>query len=350
MKNYLFIAFACIITTYSYAQTSVQDGDWTNPSTWDCNCIPYPFLSPLDITINHVVTANIHDGINNLDGRTYFNGGSLTIGSNGTLLQMGEGDLFLNNSTTVINGILDMRRIAVSQGSAIYNGVIQNCDSLWNDSCNVVNNGVITTYDYNVYTNGSTTNNGTINVTNNMLIQGEYNNTPSGSITIAVDFSNLNTTGGRALYTNNGTHVVGNNFLNATNDTIKGTGIICIGNLSTNQGTVLGTQTISTPTSSFSVNLGFVAPTVTFNNNCLVNLSELKSNPYSVSPNPFSQEIEIDGVTDEISIQIISVQGTIVKELIYYPGQNIDLIELDKGVYFIKINDALNSTIKVIKE
>jgi len=350
MKSYFSIAFVCLITSLSFAQTSVQDGDWTNPSTWDCNCVPLPFISPLNITINHTVTANIHDAINNLDGRTYFEGGSLTIGPNGTLLQMGEGDLFLHNTTTLIDGKLDMRRVAVTKGSAIYNGIIQNCDSLWNDSCLVVNNGIITAYDYQVYEHGNVINNGNINITNNMNIQGEYLNSTTGSINVAVDFSNLNSFGGRALFTNNGTHVVANNFLNATNDTIKGDGYICIGNLSTNQGTILDNQTISTPTSGFSVNTGYIASTVVFNNNCTASLNEVNYTPYSVYPNPTKESIELRGVKNQTHIQIISLQGKIVLDFTYHPGQKIDFSELEKGIYFIKINDPSSSPLKVIKK
>ena len=174
MKNLITFIIGCAITSSLFAQTSVQDGNWTDPSTWDCNCVPIPYLSALDIVVNHVVVANFYDPINSLDGRTFFSGGSLTIGANGTLQQMGEGDLYLENATTIVDGILDMRRVAVVQGSAIYNGIVQNCDSLWSDSCNVINNGTITAYDHQVYDAGTMTNNGTINITNNMNIQGEY--------------------------------------------------------------------------------------------------------------------------------------------------------------------------------
>lgn len=333
---YLTLLGMCFFTTN--AQTSVQDGNWMSPTTWDCTCVPDPYNNVLDITVDHTVTADF------FDGSTYFNGGSLTIGASGSLIQSGNGDLFMKDATTLVEGTLDMRRIAIENGSATYNGVIQNCDSLWNDSGTVVNNGTITAFDHQVYNIGSMTNNGTIMITNNMNIMGEYTNSSTGVIHISNDFSNANTLGGRALYTNDGEHIIYQDFINTTNDTIQGTGTICIGSLSTNQGTILGTVEFTTSTGSFSVNTGTVESSVVMvAGSCgFTGINEPSQNELNVFPNPFVDVLSIEGVNIK-SIQVIDINGKLVHS-IKSNTNSIDLSSLQAGTYFLKITDTNDAT------
>lgn len=313
-----------------------------NPTTWDCLCVPNPFFTAIDITINHTVTADVNSG------GLYFEGGTLTVGANGTLLQSGDGDLLVHNGVTIVNGTLDMRRIAIVGGTGTYNGTIQNCDSLWNDSSVVVNNGMVTCYDHQVYTAGEMTNTGTIRMTNNMNIQGEYTNSSSGIIYIDNDFSNANTFGGRALYTNNGDHQIANNFINTVNDTLKGTGTICIGNLSTNEGKVLGSLTISTPSGGFTLNTGFVGSSVGFNtNSCSLGSIENQVNWIKIYPNPFIDFIKIESANGSREIELYDINGRLVQLLIPNKGA-VDLSNLENGVYFIKLNAEDGSILKKI--
>ncbi len=342
MKNSTLLFILSFFVSFSNAQTSVQDGNWTDPATWDCNCVPAPYLpGAINVTVNHNVVADIYDVINSLSGRTYFDGGSLTIGANGKLIQTGEGDLYMYNATLLVSGTLDMRRVAVNKGTATYDGIVQNCDSLWSDSSTVVNNGIITTLDHSIGQMGVMTNNGTINITNNMNIQGEYINSSTGIIKNYVDFSNFNVFGNRAKYTNDGEHYIGNNFFNGTNDTIQGNGLICISNLSTNQGTVLGGMTISTPTSSFSLNTGLVANTVSFNNNsCVASITEIEEDKYTVFPNPFQNILTIDGLEANTNIYVFSLDGKQIYQGKTSASNTIELKDLKKGIYFLKIGNS----------
>ena len=334
MKYFYLLVLTAIVSQFTLAQTSIQDGNWNNPTSWDCACVPNAFSSSLNIVVNHSITADF------AGGSTYFTGGTLTIGASGSLIQTGPGDLYMDNATTTVNGTLDMRRIAIEGGSAVYNGTIQNCDSLWNDNSDVVNNGVITTFDHQVYEAGSMTNNGTITITNDMNIMGEYVNSTSGEIMIERDFSNANLLGGRALYTNNGSHIIFRNFLNAANDTIKGTGYICIGNASTNQGKVLGTLTIETPSGSFTLNPGFVGPSVNFTaGNCGLSLIESNTFEWLVYPNPFVDIVTIIGENGLVSAEIIDINGKVVFND-ETGSQSINLEHLDQGNYFLKLLDT----------
>ena len=331
-----------LIGLTSFSQTSVQNGNWQDPTTWDCLCVPNPFFSAITVTVNHTVTVDINGG------GLYFEGGSLTIGPNGTLLQSGVGDLYMHNATTLVNGTLDMRRVAISGGTADYSGIIQNCDSLWNDSSTVFNSGTITCYDHQVYTMGEMTNSGTINITNNFNIQGKYMNSTSGVILNAVDFSNANTFGGRAIYTNNGSHEIGNNFINTVNDTIQGTGSFCIGNLSTNEGKVLGTVTFTTSGGSFSLNTGFVAPSVNFlTGACSVSVSENELDGISVYPNPFNDFLTIKGFNSYMQIDLLDLNGRIIKSELT-SDTTLDLTAIESGIYLLRISSADKSTVRKI--
>ena len=346
MKKIYFTVVGLFIGLTSFAQTSVQNGNWMNPTTWDCTCIPNVFSSALNITINHTVVGDFNSG------GIYFSGGSLTIGPNGTLMQTGPGDLYMDNATTLVNGTLDMRRIAIEGGTATYNGTIQNCDSLWNDNSVVINNGTVTCYDHQVAENGDMTNNGSIHMTNNMNIQGKYTNSASGTLVVDIDFSNANTVGGRAFYINNGDHQIANDFLNATNDTIQGTGTFCIGGLSTNQGKILGTITFTLTGGAFSVNSGFVAPSVNFiDGSCALSIVENKEAAVSLYPNPFSSIINLSGLNNISKIEILNLNGQVVNSK-STSTSFIDLSNLENGIYMMRITTSNNKIIlkKIVKE
>lgn len=332
MKNVYLVLIGLFIQLNMYSQTSTQDGNWMNPTTWDCFCVPDPYSNSIDIVIEHTVTADF------FGGNTYFSGGSLEITSTGSLIQTGAGNLFMKNAITTVSGTLDMRRIAIENGSAVYNGIIQNCDSLWNDSCTVINNGIATAYDHQVYKSGDFINNGTLKITNNMNIMGDYTNSISGIIDVTKDFSNLDIIGNGAIYTNNGSHNIGEDFINASNDTIKGNGTFCIRGLSTNQGVIEETVDFSTPTSSFNVNTGTVASSVTFTSGSC-NFSESNSKPsFSVNiyPNPVQNSIYIYCSLPINEISIIDINGKAVLKQQLSSNQ-IDLSTLKSGIYFIKI-------------
>ncbi|MFT5479241.1 MAG: hypothetical protein ACI9NN_000192, partial [Bacteroidia bacterium] len=53
-------------------------------------------------------------------------------------------------------------------------------------------------------------------------------------------------------------------------------------------------------------------------------------------PNPASQHISFKGLTNEMDVQIYTVNGLLAKESFVTPGSSIDISELSQGVYFIR--------------
>lgn len=99
----LFVALAFFSNATNYS--SVQNGNWMNPTTWTPVGIPLPGDN---ITISHVVTMD-----------TSFAYTSGTISVSGSLIQDAFGrDLWLNGSTAQFqnNGIVTLDRILVSSG------------------------------------------------------------------------------------------------------------------------------------------------------------------------------------------------------------------------------------------
>ena len=85
-----------------------------------------------------------------------------------------------------------------------------------------------------------------------------------------------------------------------------------------------------------------------FNNTCTASIDEVQQINYIAYPNPFEQTIQIEGIEKESLVQIISLQGLIIKEFTYQPGQDIDFNQIENGVYFFRINGA--STLRIVKK
>lgn len=68
-------------------------------------------------------------------------------------------------------------------------------------------------------------------------------------------------------------------------------------------------------------------------------------------PNPITSSFTISGIEKTIyNVQILNLQGQIVKELMHYDLEPISINSLTNGVYFVKINaNNASKTIKVIK-
>jgi len=129
----LFILFT--INIFGQTATSVANGDWTMPTTWDCMCVP---LNNYTITINHNVILNTDYAIT---------GGSLTIGTNGILSDNAPLRQFaINNVTTINNGKISIDRIAFYGGTITNNDSITNMNALYMDA-EMINNGVINDID-----------------------------------------------------------------------------------------------------------------------------------------------------------------------------------------------------------
>ena len=74
-------ASAAIVTLHGQVITSVQDGAWSDPATWDCNCVP---PVPAEMVVMHNV---------NLSGGLNFSP-SLTVLASGQLQQISPGYIY----------------------------------------------------------------------------------------------------------------------------------------------------------------------------------------------------------------------------------------------------------------
>ncbi len=169
----LFTALAVSWSWNSNAQTrtSVANGLFYFPTTWDCMCVPSPHTGE-SIVINHAVTLNNAIGVY---------GGSLTVNGSGSLTQDATPrDMHVNNSGSVtVHGSLTVDRLWVQNGS-------------------FVNNGTST---IRTFANEMTlSNSGTVNVPDSMYNVGTLTNSPSGTINVSTFYNdNVMNNGGQVL-------------------------------------------------------------------------------------------------------------------------------------------------------
>ncbi|HBX50990.1 MAG: hypothetical protein A2275_13215 [Bacteroidetes bacterium RIFOXYA12_FULL_35_11] len=153
-KIYFAVALLFILISVNAQNvTSVSNGNWLNPMTWSCMCIPVPGYTASSITINHQVV---------MDTSMVLPSGSITIGATGILSDDVSGrDLYVSGGTLINNGLLDIRYLYAQTGS------VTNNDSIHLKSLaslvTFTNNGNIYIPD-SMFLNGNFTNNGIINV------------------------------------------------------------------------------------------------------------------------------------------------------------------------------------------
>lgn len=152
-------------------RTSVANGLFYFPTTWDCMCVPSPHTGE-SIVINHAVTLNNAIGVY---------GGSLTVNASGSLTQDATPrDMHVNNNGSVF----------IQGGLTI--------DRLWVQSGNFENQGTST---IRTLANEMTlTNSSTINVADSLYNAGTLTNSPSGTINVSTFYNdNVMINGGQVL-------------------------------------------------------------------------------------------------------------------------------------------------------
>lgn len=164
-------------------RTSVANGLFYFPTTWDCMCIPSPHTGE-SIVINHAVTLNNAIGVY---------GGSLTINSSGSLTQDATPrDMHMNNGTLVNHGSLTIDRLWAqngsfdNQGTATIrtfaneddlnnDGITNVADSMYNDG--ILTNGASAVMNVSTfYNNNMLTNSGQILNVDSMTNSGTFTN------------------------------------------------------------------------------------------------------------------------------------------------------------------------------
>lgn len=336
-------------------RTTVANGNWLYPTTWDCTCYPMPTDN---IVVNHTVTLDT----------SWYSTASITVNSAGTITEgssLRQWAVYSGNFTN--HGFVNISRFSVTGGTftnndslrinlAFYaasnfinNGRIFDVDSFSNNgifknnaaaiiNCtlysnldSIINDGAITAFahtnfaksynsgqlNFNDFTNtGILVNSGTINfnnftnlstgtVQNNSLFNGtlDYLNigkfTVSNSATLRVanNFANADSAGSFAHFINNGYVEVGTHWYNS--DSVSGTGKFCIGDSTINSGIMSGSFDFcdNTPPASspyIDWNSGSIGPGITYClQPCNSGTSEIPTPKVILYPNPTTGNFEV---------------------------------------------------------
>lgn len=385
------------ILTNAATFTSTMNGDWASPFTWgETTTIP---LTGDEVIINHTVTitdAITVNGYWSTDGAN----ASITIGNNG-ILQTGTdilGIAILNGAIITNNGQLNMPQLGNYQGSFINNGtanfysLIYNLDNIENyggiqevdsfytsgvvnsyngsqiDADSLRNDGVFVnagdltpTYFYNsgqftndfgiscydVTNSGTFTNNYAILVQNDAINLGTFTNAAGAHINLTRNFSNVDSINHTALFINDGLFNIGNSWTNI--DTTRGSspGQINIEEDTYNSGFMKGDFMFCDNTLSVSVapfidyNTGVIAGTVRYCTDVAVN--EFQNTELSFYPNPANHILNISSAD---KIIITDITGKQVHNADTRNQSQIDISQLNKGIYFISLIKNQNTTVR----
>lgn len=398
MKKLLLLSFSFCSAVIGLSQqtiTSIANGNASNIFIWDCACIP---TFDDDIIINHKVNLDVDWAVNS--------GGSVTVGVNGELKQVGlrsvlvdgASSTFVNNGFTQINAvgvtngaqIKNYNHFSITQGLYVGNGstlinsnLMDGLDSLMTEG-DANNSGTIYTGNFlntgNFVSSGhidcdSIGNSGTFQQTAGSIEgtaignSGTYtlnagwmhardnwanieNFTINANGTLYCDMNLYNgdtLNGGVANLTNNGAISVGQNFYNFLG--LSGSGIICIADESYNSGTIVGTLDICDNTGNdFDYNFGSISGTITYcNSGCQVGVKETDTEA-SIYPNPARDIIQIQSKNNFNHFTILEATSRIVKQGVLEAG-NISIADLTEGFYILVLNGIdSNSVIRFEKK
>ncbi|MBK9285976.1 MAG: T9SS type A sorting domain-containing protein [Sphingobacteriaceae bacterium] len=377
-KIYLLLIF---IITRQYANSqvvsSVSNGNWTNPATWNCTCVPVDGAS---VTINHSVTLNTS---------MLFNTGGISINNSGSLIQDAARDILINGGYFYNNGTANFRFFNLASGTGSNSGSFSltassnsvamiNNGSIYMDSMYVagnftntpsgtingnriafvaptinngritvslsINNSTLTNNNYHggyAFTNdGLYLNNDSIVLTYSLWNKIKFNNNPGSLIRLTKNFHNY-VPGNTASFTNNGNVIILDSFYNT--DTIKGsnTGTFTVADSSSNSGRMIGTYKFcdQTPPGSapyIDYNSGFVGGGITW---CTINgIQENKlTGSFYVYPNPSSGQVTVQGLKEE-KLTLVDVTGKTITiiNLNSINQYSFEIHNLKPGIYFLK--------------
>jgi|JI10StandDraft_1071094.scaffolds.fasta_scaffold51780_1 hypothetical protein len=395
---YVFIALLFSVAKNNTAQTatSIANGNWTNPLTWNCTCVP---MNGYNVTINHNVTLNTS---------MTFSSGGITVNNGASLIQDASlnRDLWINGGAFENNGTTNFRNLLFSEGSGTNAGnlnlVAFSCldtfnnsgvinldsmyvgefaqftnevsgvligDSLTVDGTNassygtffnngrlivnlVLNNGWM--YNARYHESDSITNNrqfdnlDSLKINNSFWNPGNLGNLTAANFIIGFNYYNYgNIPFVDPILYNYGNMEVGGSLYNIGNASILGnsTGLITVADSSINTGIITGyngtyfTFCDLTPpaTAPFvDVNTGTIDPNINW---CTaVGLNNYTSNnEVSIFPNPNSGSFVIVANSLE-SFNLIDELGRIVSTITLNENNNFkkEIKFLQNGVYYLK--------------
>jgi hypothetical protein len=100
-----FVMFLVMVSGISQSATSIANGPWLSPFTWNCMCVPTPGYT---VVINHQVTLNTSFQIPS---------GGITVSSGASLIQDTARDIMINGGFFVNNGKVKFRYLLLQTGS-----------------------------------------------------------------------------------------------------------------------------------------------------------------------------------------------------------------------------------------
>ncbi len=377
-------------------RNSVRDGNWSDPTTWDCNCVPG--INSL-ATINDSVTLDV--------SRTYAYG-NITINAGGKLIQdaAGNRNIIFVGGSFVNYGEAEFTNfhISTSNSTLIQDGIMR--VRTFTSLIDLYNTGTIEVD--SIYLNGQTTNNGVISgltlLNDSVFLNAERLNV--NKVTNRQEFNNTNyfecnTLNNLSLFTNEDTMIVNGDFWNAhqffngninnmayvevgndflsdntgdstflqnqayfkvlgnwhnTGDVIGNTsGYFIVSNNSGNTGTMIGFFDFCdlTPPANYpfiDFNSGAIDPNISWCAGLNIN-DGLKQSELTIYPNPTSNNFTIKGNKQtKFIIQNHLGQVVITGELNQTNNFRIDAGGLPSGVFFLKLENANTwSKISVMK-
>lgn len=369
--------------------TSVASGNFLNPATWDCTCIPTAGAS---IVVDHNVTLNT----------SFYATASITINAGGALLQdvtprdfLFAGTTFSNDGVFMVNrfynaagsvtnnGTLAITQSFYNTGILINNSSIGMLDSLQNDYIlinavdAVINSANFTNTDsmvnsgrliFDNYTNtgnfynpgiteasylfntGYTEMQDSIIVHNAFLNAGTFIVSAGAALADAGDLMNTDTLGFFGTLINGGEVTIGNNFTN-TSDISGNEGSFCVANYSVNTGNILGTVDFcdQTPLSgpiNIDLNIGTIGTNVTScTHSCTITgLPESDNNEQTIDvyPNPFNDRIyfNIGKTADKECFRLYDLLGNLLLERSLRDNNITLLTSIPEGLYFYTISNG----------
>lgn len=376
-KIFTFSLLLTSLNFFSQAVSSVANGNWTNPATWNCVCVP---INGNSVTISHSVTLNTS---------MLFNTGGITINNTGSLVHDAARDIMISGGYFYNDGNASFRFFNLASGTGSNSGTFSltaltnsvnmtnagtiNMDSMYvagnftNTSSGkingnkiafvapVMNDGRITvslslnssTMTNNNYhggyaftNNGQYNNNDSIIMSYSMWNKTKFSNNAGSLIKLTKNFHNY-ILGNTASFTNNGNVIILDSYYNS--DTVKGTitGTFTVADSSSNSGRMNGNFKFCDQTHPG------LAPYVDFNTGTVSN-GITGCTPSGI--NELSTEIKLN-IFPNPSSGIIHISGTKEEELAIYDnlGKRIQIVELksennfkteirslNEGIYFLK--------------
>lgn len=388
IKKLLAFSFFALLAVKGFSQTatSVANGNWTMPTTWNCSCVPTPGYS---VTINHNVTLNTSMS---------FPSGGLTINNSGSLVQDASlnRDILVSGGSFVNHGNANFRYLYTQTGSASNTGTITL--SAFTNSVNYNNSGKIvldSMVNTSTFANTSTgiligdsltntgtlTNGGTFSVkwvtntnsfVNNKHVDGiAHTNkgtfTNNDSVLLSKGLWNIKNfvnqkyvkLGGGFYNNDPNTHLAVFNAIGTMDvldsyyntDTVKGTsaGYITVTDTTANSGYMKGTFNfcdLSNTASAFpylDLNSGSVSSGIVF---CLSGIEQVNANNFKIYPNPASSQFTISlpaGITQELIVY--NNLGEIVMKKTVSDNTSIQTTQWSNGIYTAKCGTAIHKVL-----